>query len=303
MDGGELLTIIPAEFFKELNGIYMYKKHLIQGFLYEFNGPELNGRRETSYIFSNDNTLKKLLNDDRIPQTNMQRLERLLLNFYKSNDTIGNYVQLTRVIGGWWIGGYKNFLFMAYAKNIDELAAMFGSLKHLDYMIETRIDDFSSTYSISPKGFERIEQLLNNNIESKTVFVAMWFDDEVKEAYEKAIEKAIEDKEFNFKAFRVDKKEHNNDITDEIIAGIKQSRFVIADLTGYRGGVYYEAGYAKGLGREVILTCRKNWFDGDPKENRRVHFDVNHLSIITWEQDKLDDFKEAIKNRIKATIL
>ena len=33
-------------------------------------------------------------------------------------------------------------------------------------------------------------------------------------------------------------------IPSEIISEIKRSKFMIADLTGYRGGVYYEAGFA-----------------------------------------------------------
>ena len=43
---------------------------------------------------------------------------------------------------------------------------------------------------------------------------------------------------------------------------IRKSKFLIADFTGQRGGVYYEAGFAYGLGLPVIWTCRKDWFDG-----------------------------------------
>jgi hypothetical protein len=119
-----------------------------------------------------------------------------------------------------------------------------------------------------------------------------------------AIKAAVEDKRYyDFSALRIDKKQHNNDITDEIIAEIKISRFVIADLTGYRGGVYYEAGYARGLGREVILTCRHDWFAGKPDEYKRIHFDVDHFPVIKWEPDKLDVFKEELVNRIRRTIL
>ena len=34
---------------------------------------------------------------------------------------------------------------------------------------------------------------------------------------------------------------------------------MVCDLTGYRGGVYFEAGFASGLGLPVIYTCRKDW--------------------------------------------
>ena len=37
----------------------------------------------------------------------------------------------------------------------------------------------------------------------------------------------------------------------------EESAFVIADLTGGRGGVYYEAGYAMAKGKQIILSCKK----------------------------------------------
>ena len=135
----------------------------------------------------------------------------------------------------------------------------------------------------------------------------MWFDKEMNEMFEKAIAPAAD--ECGFKAALVTSTEYNSDITDEIIAGIKSSRFVIADLTGYRGGVYYEAGYARGLGLPVILTCRRDWLETrkDQKNGEvmqeGVHFDVNHLNIIIWQEDKLDELKERLVDRIKATIL
>jgi len=131
----------------------------------------------------------------------------------------------------------------------------------------------------------------------------MWFSDDVSTAYDKAIKPAIE--ECGYIAVRVDGKEYNNDITDEIIVGIKDSKFVIADMTGYRGGVYFEAGYAKGFGKELILTCRRDWFSGEKDSDGRwikgaVHFDINHLNIIVW--DTTAELKKRLLSRIIATV-
>lgn len=81
---------------------------------------------------------------------------------------------------------------------------------------------------------------------------------------------------------------------------------MVADLTGYRGGVYFEAGFAKGLGKPVIFTCRKDWFDGVLSSEgkpikEKVHFDINHQNIIVWENP--EDLKKRIVNRIRATII
>ncbi|MFC1886373.1 hypothetical protein ACFLZM_04890, partial [Thermodesulfobacteriota bacterium] len=70
----------------------------------------------------------------------------------------------------------------------------------------------------------------------------------------------------------------NGKIDDEIIAQIRRSRFIVADFTGHRGGVYYEAGFAKGLGLEVIWTCNKNDID-------KLHFDIRQYNCIDWDWD------------------
>ena len=96
---------------------------------------------------------------------------------------------------------------------------------------------------------------------------------------------------------RIDRHPHNQKIDDEIIAMIRRSKFVIADLTGQRGGVYFEAGFAMGLGREVIWTCCK-----DELDKHEIHFDTRQYYFVTWEPDKLSDFQERLHNRIEAIV-
>ena len=100
-----------------------------------------------------------------------------------------------------------------------------------------------------------------------------------------------------YNPMRIDRKDHNNRIDDEIVAEIRKSKFVVADLTGNNQGAYYEAGFAQGLGKPVIWTCEKHQLDA-----KDIHFDVRQYSIVTWEQDKLDDFVQRVTQRIEATI-
>jgi hypothetical protein len=93
------------------------------------------------------------------------------------------------------------------------------------------------------------------------------------------------------KPHRVDQREHN----DKIIAQIRKSRFVVADFTGYRGGVYYEVGFAKGLGFEMIWTCREN-------EIENLHFDIRQYNCIGWSQDELSNFQKRLSNRIESVL-
>ncbi len=93
----------------------------------------------------------------------------------------------------------------------------------------------------------------------------------------------------------------------------RQSRFMVCDLTGYRGGVYWEAGFAYGLGLEVIYTCREDWIkpktetEGDKVKvtQEGIHFDLEHRNRIEWKAgpEGLEEFKNSLAKRIRAVIV
>ncbi|MFA7658336.1 MAG: hypothetical protein WCY19_02780 [Candidatus Gastranaerophilaceae bacterium] len=155
-------------------------------------------------------------------------------------------------------------------------------------------------------------QTLSNNMESKQCFVAMWFDDSTDELY-KSINKAVtgnpnvEKTDFeygsNYTIMKIDDKHHTNYIPAEIISEIKRSRFMIADLTGYRGGVYYEAGFAEGLNIPVILTCNEMWLNEQKDADNNlihngVHFDLKQKNILFWTEETLEQFQRNLVARI-----
>lgn len=149
----------------------------------------------------------------------------------------------------------------------------------------------SLAVTIRPEGWARIDELSRLQPESLHVFVAMWFNAEMDDFYRKGIEPAVSDAGFDCN--RIDLQEHNNKICDEIVAAIRRSRFVVADFTGQRGGVYFEAGFAMGLGIPVIWTVRKDEID-------KVHFDTRQYNHIVYETP--DDLRARLYNRISATI-
>ena len=147
-------------------------------------------------------------------------------------------------------------------------------------------------HTITPKGWSQVAALRQGDIKSDRGFVAMWFDHSM-DAADVTIGTAI--REAGYRALRLDRYEHNNRIDDEIMAAIRRSKFVVADLTGQRGGVYFEAGFALGLGIPVVWLCRKD-------DMAKIHFDNRQYNFILWEAEKLEDLKAALRNRIEATI-
>jgi hypothetical protein len=62
-------------------------------------------------------------------------------------------------------------------------------------------------------------------------------------------------------------------ITERILAMIRRARFVVADLTHERPNVYFELGYARGLGKTVITLLRTG---------ATAHFDVRDWNYLEY---------------------
>lgn len=119
----------------------------------------------------------------------------------------------------------------------------------------------------------------------------MWFNPKLSQVYEEGFKPGVTNA--GYVPWRIDEVEHNNKIDDEIIAAIRSSAFLIADFTGHRGGVYFEAGFAMGLGMHVVWTCRED-------EVNDLHFDIRQYNCVTWNEP--EELAKKLKNRIEATI-
>ena len=162
-----------------------------------------------------------------------------------------------------------------------------------DYGNENNLFSIDNKHIITilPEGWKRIDELQKNLSLSKQVFVAMAFSEKTKnirEAIRQGVIKAGYEPRF------IDEKEHNKQIVPEILYEIRKSKFIIVELTGHNNGAYYEAGYAAGLGKEVIHICSKETFGSDG------HFDVKQKSSILWNNE--NEIATLLYKRIEATI-
>ena len=158
---------------------------------------------------------------------------------------------------------------------------------------ESDPEDLEYTYyKVTLEGHHHLETLSTIS-DTAQAFIAMWFDPSMDGVYENGIRPAIE--ATGYTPLRIDQKEHNNKIDDEIIAEIRRSRFVVADFThgddGVRGSVYYEAGFAYGLDIPVIYLSR---------EGSDLAFDTRQYAHIMWKDT--DELSDQLQNRILAVI-
>lgn len=148
------------------------------------------------------------------------------------------------------------------------------------------------------KGWERFEELQRGKASGHHAFMAMQFGDtELDKIVEEHFKPAVKATGFDLK--RLDDGQPAGLIDDRLRVEIRQSRFLIADLTHDNRGAYWEAGYAEGLGKPVIYTCRKDVFVDKAKG---THFDTNHHLTVVWEAERLPEALEKLKATIRATL-
>lgn len=181
---------------------------------------------------------------------------------------------------------------LAYSKDQSELTYYIDHLKNRNLLEFIKHNQEGNQFKITVMGWEHISALQKKPTTSKKVFVAMNFDEEFDNLYEKSIKLAIEDN--GYKSIISNREEHVELIDDFIMTQIKESRFVVAEFTGQKHGVYFEAGYAKGLGKPVIWVCKED-------EIEELHFDINHYNQIDWKTP--EELKERLYNRIRNVII
>ena len=82
-------------------------------------------------------------------------------------------------------------------------------------------------------------------------------------------------------------------ISDRIIVEVRRAQFTVADVTHHSNGVYFEAGFAMALGRQVIWICRETDFE-------KLQFDTRQFKHIKWSEPA--DLRVNLAARIRATI-
>ena len=210
-----------------------------------------------------------------------ERANRLLLEALQQQDQVGSKIDIfdPRIVNA------------TYSQDVDEVALLGRLLSEKGLMkSDSRaLDD--DDYEILPQGYAAADELTLRVPRSDKGFVAMSFSEDLKLVYAKGFQVGITNAGYD--PIRVDRVEHTNRIDDEIIARIRTAAFVVADFTGHRGGVYFEAGFALGLGRHVIWTCRKN----DMKD---LHFDIRQYNTIDWETP--EELSSRLQLRIEASV-
>lgn len=208
----------------------------------------------------------------------MERTEMLLLEAEKGLKNLGDTFNINE----------PRFLAATYS----------SSSQDVDYLLRILSDQglaearpMGVECEILPSGYIHLDELRGKGSGSSSGFVAMSFQADLNEIYSDGFQIGI--MEAGYEPVRMDRVEHINRIDDEIIRQINSSKFVVADFTGHRGGVYFEAGYAMGVGLPVFWTCKKSDMDN-------LHFDIRQFNCIDWGSSS--ELADRLQVRLEAVL-
>lgn len=232
------------------------------------------------------------------PRTFAERIDAILLYIGTHTRHIGESIELSpKLLQGilfvdrWELENEATITSIQLRKS-EKLSAESNYMLH--YLVEKQYikrhvsSDGTHRINLMPEGYFRVDTLQKNMSHGKNAFVAMKFGPETQRIRE-AIRKGVSEAGYN--AIFIDEVQHNNLITPELLKYIRDSKFVVVDLTYQNNGAYFEEGYAMGIGKPVIQLCQ---------EGEQLHFDIAQKNTIMWSVE--EDISGRLTNRIKATI-
>lgn len=230
--------------------------------------------------------IKQRLAASVIPHTPRMKLDHLLKFIADEINTPGetyeiDFSKMSR----------KLLLRKLYLQNLEELD-FYASTLYNEGLVKYEQSGAFIFFGLTFAGLSYLANLEDAGAQSKNCFVAMAFDDSRKK-HRAAIVKAIID--CGYDAVIVDTGDIDSDktINDQIIADIRRCKFCISDFTLQRTGVYFEAGFALGLGKPVIYVC-------DGADFKNSHFDLKPFQHLIYNSP--EELHTGLVRKIQAWI-
>ncbi len=151
--------------------------------------------------------------------------------------------------------------------------------------------------SLTLIGWERYEAERKGDLSGHYGFIALKFSDPILDPFLRDhIKPAVTD--FGYSLFDMRDVSRAGVIDNLLRMQIRDSAFVLVDLTHENAGAYWEAGYAEGLGKPVLYICEKEKF-----EEKKTHFDTNHCTTVLWDVSDPQTFRNELIATLRRSLL
>ena len=268
--------------------------------------PFLGTKEELERVQDSPDIRKNLVTINEIkafyPRRFTQRIEMSLLAIAKKSNYFGKVIEVSddEIQSLFFI---RRFNEQGEPQPIDDIKNQYITiLKHFQKAgyIEYQGKQNSTRIELQAEGWKAIEKYQSNEALNHNVFVAMSFDPSQNEVWE-AIKQGVINAEFSPEIMK--EIIHNKEIVPEMFRLIRECRFLIMDISDPNYGAYYEAGYALGFGKEIIITCsqeiyNKEYTTEEERRHLKPHFDIAQKQILVWKD--YNDLTKKLEQWIRA---
>ncbi len=241
--------------------------------------------------FYDKDVIERIILEADYPKDPKAKMDNLLIKLSELQSFEGEVIDLSK------IGSVDFFITKLFFKNIEEYAFYLRTLNEeglITYIDESTKTSISfSTIRLTFSGLRYLIEIQNIGANSNYCFIAMSFSGTETEIRNTIKQVCLDT---GFEPILVDELHLPSDetINDAILRHIKMCKFIIADFTKQKHGVYFEAGFGLGRGIPVIYTCSEEDF-------KNSHFDTNHYPHIVYSN--LISLREQLTNKILAWIV
>ena len=171
-----------------------------------------------------------------------------------------------------------------------------GTIKFGDINLEYGPPSFLFV-NLTLAGWEEYEAEKRGQFKGNYGFIAMQFGDSKLDPFVKDIVKPAVKDGIDYDLVDMRDVARAGVIDNILRTQIRDSAFLIVDLTYANPGAYWESGYAEGLGKPVIYICERARF-----EEARTHLDTNHCIIVPWSRDDDEGFKQKLIATLRCSL-
>ena len=233
------------------------------------------------YFLINSQILENI-EEQRFP-TPMEQIERFILFIGNETQNAGNTFDID----------FANDIIVDKKLNMSNKSKLFSFVPFMNNANYECVLKYAKEYifkdgginnhwlSLTLNGWKKYEELKRGQNNSNKAFMAMQYGNTKLDCvFTNIIKPGL--KELGFEINRLDKTNKSGLIDENLRVEIRDSKFLVVDLSDGNKGAYWEAGYGEGLNKKIFYICDKQQFD---TIKDLVHFDVSHQQLYFWNEN------------------
>ncbi len=302
----------------ELYRLIFNNLYIVASYLYE--------RKNKEQLFDIDKEkFVEIAHNSDLPKMLLEKRDKLLISIYKKTEFFGDTIKIK-----------KNEWYLCYAKNKKEFINILNQCQNDKLLVSNetpkiqvsvipddkysslpRKDDSYIELWLTQEGFTKVEKILNEikNKVSNNAFIVMKLDGpkgKYQKFYECNVKPAMQKAGYN--ALPIIDKSTNELIITEIMTEIKKSAFVVVIMAEHypilnrekvlkkeshdsNYNIYWEAGFAKGCGKEVFLLYPASI------NKVRIPFDLHSFRHYRYDETQIFKKQDDLINLLSSNII